>query len=145
MRNLASIAIVVFAVALLAGVLSRIPVGTDYAYVYYENTKLVLNDMDKLYNSEVNDFYFYNLPWVFVILAPLTLANLVVASAIFRMIGIGAILAAVTLFGRNRPVNWITKLVLIASFYMIWIMLLGQLDGLILLGAALCYVAIKTH
>ncbi len=119
------------------------PLGADYLYSYRPTAEQWLDGSLSLYTKA--EVTYYNAPWGMVLFAPLTLVSHTLGQALLNTGSIMCLLVSIDLFRRVRPVSPVFVLLALANMHVLDILLRGQIDAYIVLGAVLGWWAIHTH
>ncbi len=123
-------------VALLATIVGTGP--NDYTYYLRPAAQQWLAGNSRLYDAGAKGFYFP--PWSLLLLAPTTLFDPALGQAIINVLGLIGIVWALATFGRGLR-SWIWVLAA-TPFFVIMLLIRGNLDGVSLLGLGLSWWAV---
>lgn len=129
--------IVLASVGLLFAALSFLPV-LDYE-VYANAARAWRDGSSRLYDSAVTPFFYA--PWCLILLVPLSLFPDQIGQALLNSISLAGIIWCSKLL--VQPQSRMTTVLTIATPYVSSLLLLGQWDGVVILGIALAWFAIN--
>jgi hypothetical protein len=114
-----------------------IPRGPDYELQPVQAAVGFLRGTTRLYDSGSPGFF--NAPWMLFILWPLVLLPSAGGLIVWRALNLVGLISAPHIFGGEEPV-WV-RVLATCNFYTFTLLVVGNMDGIVLLGVALGWLA----
>lgn len=119
------------------------PLGADYLNAYHPVAEKWRKGEFVLYQSE--EHVFYNMPWTLLPLLPLSYLPVEYGQSVVIVFSIVAILGTIHVFRLSHPVPAFIVFMALANLHTVDLLIRGQIDAILLVGAILGWWAIKQH
>jgi hypothetical protein len=128
-------------IALIVVMANVWPLGADWLYIYHPVADKWVHGRTELYDQTARGYY--NAPWAVLFLAPLTLLSLKTGQAILNVASILGLVGSIHAYRQVRPVPTYAVVLALTSPHVFDLLIRGQIDGVLLVGAVLGWWAIR--